>query len=105
MNLTIIVPTRDRNLTVADCVHAVEHSGAEIIVVDDASDDPIVLRGSRARLIRHERQRGRSASINTGLKAASHDSVLIMRDDVLAAPDMVVRLFTEFTARKNHKLG
>jgi glycosyltransferase involved in cell wall biosynthesis/ADP-heptose:LPS heptosyltransferase len=105
MDLTIIVPTRDRNVSVVDCVHALEHNKAEIIVVDDASDDPVVFPARRARVIRHERQRGRSASINTGLKAASNESVLIMHDDVYAAPDMVVRLVNEFAARKNPKLG
>src|SRR5262245_8731019 len=105
MGLSIIVPTRDRNHRVTECVHALEHNEAEIIVVDDASEEPVELPGSRARIIRHTRRRGRSACINTGLNAASHDAVLIIDDDIYAAPDLVVRLIDEFSARKNPKLG
>src|SRR5438874_1833777 len=104
MDLTIIIPTRDRNASVLECVMAVEHNGAEIIVVDDASDRRVVL-PPNVRVIRHDRRRGRSASINTGLRAAQHDAVLIVDDDIYAAPDMVVRLANEFFASGNPKLG
>jgi len=103
MDLTIIIPTRDRN-AVVQCVHALEHNEAEIIVVDDASDDPVTL-PEPTRVIRLDRQRGRSAAINAGLAAASHDAVLVMNDDIYAAPDMVMRLMSEFSAQKRPKLG
>jgi TolA-binding protein len=100
MDLTIIVPTRDRNAGVTECIHALEHNEAEIIVVDDASEEPVIVPPT-ARVVRHERQRGRSASINAGLKLASHDAVLIIDDDIYAAPDMVFRLIGEFSTLKN----
>src|SRR5688572_30695700 len=103
MDLTIIIPTRDRN-AVVQCVHALEHNEAEIIVVDDASDDPVTL-PEPTRVSRLDRQRGRSAAINAGLAAASHDAVLVMNDDIYAAPDMVMRLIGEFSAQKRPKLG
>lgn len=105
MDLTIIVPTRNRNGRVVECVHALEHNESDIVIVDDASDTPVVLPSSKARIIRHNRKLGRSAAINTGLEAALHDAVLIMDDDIYAAPDMVLRLLDEFTAQKNPKLG
>jgi len=105
MDLTIIIPTRDRNGSVVECVLSLEHNEAEIIVVDDASDKPVVVRSEGTRVIRHDRHRGRSAAINTGLKAASHDLVLIIDDDIYAAPDMVVRLVSEFHNHNNPKLG
>jgi glycosyltransferase involved in cell wall biosynthesis len=40
MGLSIIIPTRNRSNCVSECVQALEHNDAEIIVVDDASDDP-----------------------------------------------------------------
>lgn len=104
MKPTIIVPTHDRISIVVECVAALEHNEAEIIVVDDASQQPVVLPPNGARVIRHSRHRGRSSAINTGLRAASHDLVLIMRDDIFAAPDMVRRLVDEFSRQNDPKL-
>jgi hypothetical protein len=73
--------------------------------VDDGSEQPVVLPSKTARVIRQGRHRGRSAAINVGLKAASHDLVLIMWDDIYAAPDMVVRLVDEFARRKDPRSG
>ena len=105
MDLTIIVPTRNRNTSVVECVLALERNEVDIIVVDDASEEPLALLSKRARVIRHDRRRGRSASINTGLKAALHDPVLIMDDDIYAGPGMLARLTKEFAAHKHSKLG
>jgi glycosyltransferase involved in cell wall biosynthesis/ADP-heptose:LPS heptosyltransferase len=105
MDLSIIIPSRNRNARVVECVHALEHNQAEIIVVDDASQQRIVLPSDSARVIRHSRRRGRSACLNTGLQAARHDLVLIIDDDVYAAPDMVVRLVNEVAAQKHPKIG
>src|SRR5207249_5750400 len=105
MDLTIVIPTRDRNNSVVECVLALEHNEADIVVVDDGSAQPVLLPSDCARVIRHERPRGRAAAINRGLKEAQHDMVLIINDDVYAAPDMVVRLVAEFTLHNNPKLG
>ena len=88
MDLTIIIPTRERSCSVIECILALEHNDADILVVDDASAEPVAL-PRRARVIRLSRPRGRSACINTGLKVARHDTVLILDDDIYAAPDMV----------------
>ena len=105
MDLSIIIPTRDRNSNVVECVLALEHNDAEIIVVDDASEQLVGIPSESARVIRHDSQRGRGAAINTGLRAASHALVLIVDDDIYAAPDMVIRLVNEFSAQQNPKLG
>ncbi len=104
MQLTIIIPTYNRNNSVVECVAALEHNHAEIIVVDDCSEQPVVLPAKTARVIRPDRHRGRSAAINAGLRAASHEQVLVITDDLFAAPDMVGRLVDEFAARNNPKL-
>jgi glycosyltransferase involved in cell wall biosynthesis/ADP-heptose:LPS heptosyltransferase len=105
MNLTIIIPTRDRNEMVVECVLALDHHEADIVVVDDGSERPVTLPTQTTRVIRHDRQRGRAAAINSGLQAAQHDLVLIIDDDVYAAPDMVLRLVDEFAMRNNPRLG
>jgi TolA-binding protein len=104
MDLTIIIPTRNRQNSVFECVKALEHNDAEIIVVDDASDEAVVLAADAARVIRHNRHRGRGACINTGLQAATRDLVLIINDDIYAAPDMVVRLVHEFYTHNSPRL-
>src|SRR5947199_10839787 len=105
MDLTIVIPTRDRNNSVVECVLALEHNEADLVVVDDGSAQPVLLPSACARLIRHERPRGRAAAINRGLKAAQHDMVLIINVVVYAAPDMVVRLVAAFILHNNPKLA
>src|SRR5207245_9611301 len=78
---------------------------SDIVVVDDGSEQPVFLPSKTARLLRHNRHRGRAAAINTGLGAARHDTVLIIDDDIYAAPDMVVRLVDEFAIHNNPRLG
>jgi glycosyltransferase involved in cell wall biosynthesis len=105
MKLTIIIPTCNRNNSVVECVLSLEPNNAEIIVIDDASEQPVVLPANTARVLRLDRHRGRSAAINRGLRSAAHDLVLIMNDDVFAAPDMVMRLLEASAAENNPKLG
>jgi tetratricopeptide (TPR) repeat protein len=105
MDLTIVIPTRNRNTRIQECVHALEHNEADIVVVDDAADEPVVVSAASARVIRHDRRRGRGAAINTGLKAALHEPVLILDDDIYAAPDMIVRMLEEFYNRNNPKVA
>ena len=105
MNLSIVIPTHNRNNLVEECVLSLDHNDAEIIVIDDCSDTPVTLSSQKCRLIRHERHRGRAAAINTALKAAVHELVLSINDDIYASPDMVGRLVDEFVMQKNPKLG
>lgn len=104
MDLSIIIPTCNRNQKIGECIQALAHNDAEIIVVDDGSTTPVDVPPT-VRLIRHDSNRGRAASVNTGLRAASHDVVLILDDDIYASPDMVVRLVDEFIVWNNPKLA
>ncbi|HYR43227.1 MAG TPA: glycosyltransferase family 2 protein [Terriglobia bacterium] len=105
MDLTVIIPTHNRNDGVVECFLAVDFLEADIVVVDDGSEEPVFLPSKTARVIRHDRHRGRAAAINTGLRAALCDTVLVIDDDIYAAPDMVVRLLDEFAIHHNPKLG
>lgn len=104
MDLSIIIPTYNRNQKIAECLEALGHNDAEIIVVDDGSTTPVAI-PSAVRGIRHDSNRGRAASLNAGLRAAAHDVVLIMDDDIYASPDMIVRLVDEFVIWNNPKLA
>ena len=105
MDLTIVIPTHNRNNCVVECVLALDHNLADIVVVDDGSEHPVVLPPGTGRVIRHDRHCGRPAAVNSGLRAAWHDLVLIIDDNIFAAPDMVSRLVNQFTMHKNRKLG
>jgi GT2 family glycosyltransferase len=104
MDLSIIIPTYNRNQKIGECIQALAHNDAEIIVIDDGSSTPVEVPRT-VRLIRHESNRGRAAAVNTGLRAASHDVVLVIDDDIYASPDMVVRLIDEFIVWNNPKLA
>src|SRR5436190_785443 len=104
MELSIIIATYNRNNQLAECLQSLEHNNVECIVVDDGSPIPVAV-ASHIRLIRHERHQGRAAALNTGLRAASHNLVLLIDDDIYAAPDMVARLADEFAVWNNPKLA
>jgi GT2 family glycosyltransferase/ADP-heptose:LPS heptosyltransferase len=104
MDLSIIVPTYNRNGPLAECLQSLEHNGAEFIVVDDGSPTPVQA-APNVRILRHESHRGRAAAVNTGLRAATHNLTLIIDDDIYAAPDMVARLVDEFAVWNNPKLA
>jgi len=68
----------------------------EVIVVDDGSTDEtaVVAAAEEAasrqiRLVRHERNRGRSAARNSGVRAARGDLVVLLDGDVLVRPDFL----------------
>jgi GT2 family glycosyltransferase len=104
MDLSIIIPTYNRTQKISECIEALGHNDAEIIVIDDGSPKPVEV-PSAVRLLRHDNNRGRAAALNAGLRAASHDVALIMDDDIYASPDMIVRLVDEFVVWNNPKLA
>jgi len=104
MDLSIIIPTYNRNSSLTECLQCLEHNDAEFIVVDDGSTSPVEV-AANVRLIRHDSHRGRAAAVNTGLRAATHNLTLIIDDDIYAAPDMVPRLADEFAVWNNPKLA
>jgi GT2 family glycosyltransferase len=99
VDLSIIIPTYNHNENVCECVLALAHNNAEIIVVDDGSPLPVEAMPD-ARIIRHESKKGRAAAVNTGLKAAAYDMVLIVDDNIVASTDMVARLAAEYSIHR-----
>ena len=90
-SVSIVIPCyneRDTIEALIDSVLASPIAGKEVIVVDDASDD-----GTRevlvsrieprvAKLIFHDRNRGKGAALRTGFGAATGDIVLIQDADL-----------------------
>lgn len=96
---TVVVPSRDRPVALAECLRTLEaQEGVEfdVVVVDDASVDAgavarVVGRSTRARLLVGD-GRGPAAARNRGAADASADIVCFTDDDCRPRPGWVAAL-------------
>jgi glycosyltransferase involved in cell wall biosynthesis len=89
--VSVVLPTHDRPLRLAGAVRSVleqDYPALELVVVDDASRDPVdglVHRASagdgRVRLLRLERNVGAAGARNAGLEQARGDVIAFLDDD------------------------
>jgi glycosyltransferase involved in cell wall biosynthesis len=99
MDVSVIVPTRNRSALLAMTLRSVAWQrdvGLEVIVVDDASSDdtPAVvaaIEDPRFRLIRCRTPGGVAAARNLGANEASGEWLAFVDDDDLWAPDKLAR--------------
>jgi glycosyltransferase involved in cell wall biosynthesis len=91
MSLSVVMPVYNEKATVETILARVESTGlaTEIILVDDGSTDgtrdllrQIAPRHPQLKLHLHERNRGKGAAIQTGIRAATQDLVLIQDADL-----------------------
>ena len=93
--VSIVIPTYNRSAKLTDAVESAlqqDHRSLEIIVVDDASDDPESMDGSvddRVRLVRRATNGGVAAAQNTGLKEARGDFVAFLHSDDQLLPGSI----------------
>lgn len=78
---------------------------SEIIVVDDGSwDDSVKYIGThykdQIKLIKHKQNRGFSAAVNTGVRAAKGSLILLLNTDVIPEVDFLKKVFNHFTDPK-----
>ncbi len=96
--LTVVVPCFNDGRYLHEAIESVlgQHEELEILVVDDGStDDSVQIAssyGEPVRVIRHGRNRGVAAALNTGFEEASSDLVMILAADDLLAPGSIVAL-------------
>ena len=88
---SVIVPTYGRPEYLTECLASILDQTVEdleVIVVDDASPEPVVLPGddARLRLLRREENGGPAAARNTGLEVARGTYLAFCDDDDLFAP-------------------
>lgn len=73
---------------------------SEVVIVDDGSIDNSVKLVSKmfpeVKLIKHKTNRGFSCSVNTGVRAAKGDLILLLNTDVLPEKDFLVPVLTHF---------
>jgi len=91
MSLSVVMPVYNEKATVETILARVEDTGlvTEIILVDDGSTDgtrdllqQIASHHPRLKVLLHERNRGKGAAIQTGIKAATQELVLIQDADL-----------------------
>ena len=99
--MSVIIPTRNRTEKLARCLDSVRNSDygdVEVVVVDDASENPVseILsqRFPSARFIRNSERMLLSHSRNSGAAAASGDYLFFLDDDNILASD-TIRLLAE----------
>jgi len=107
-DVTVVIPVRDRHDELARCLGgltaAASASGGlgacEVIVVDDASDDPAAIDAAAsaagARVIRRPVNGGPGSARNTGLSAATTDLVAFLDSDCVPGPGWLDRLLPHF---------
>lgn len=101
--VAVIIPVfRNRGVTLA-CLQSVQETvegkKIRVVVVDDASPEPdlveavdIFTRQHGFQLVRHERNRGFPAAVNTGLQKVSGCDVIVLNSDALVAEGWVEEL-------------
>ncbi|MCX8043072.1 MAG: glycosyltransferase [Desulfobacterota bacterium] len=95
--VSVVIPTRNRCALVVRAVTSVlmqTHTDLECIVVDDASTDAtkeaiMEIRDPRLRYIRHESNRGASASRNQGIIQAQGSYIALLDDDDTWLPEKI----------------
>jgi GT2 family glycosyltransferase len=106
--VSVIIPTRNRTEKLARCLDSVRNSDygdVEVVVVDDASENPVseILseRFPSAHFIRNSERMLLSYSRNSGAAAASGDYLFFLDDDNILASD-TIRLLAETLGKSEH---
>ncbi|MDZ4242995.1 MAG: glycosyltransferase family 2 protein [Candidatus Omnitrophota bacterium] len=104
MKLSVIIPVYNEENSLPRILPMVQQAplppgvGQEIVIVDDGSTDatPNILEGFRSdqhvKILRHDRNRGKTAAVLTGLRAAAGDIFLIQDADLEYHPSHYPRL-------------
>jgi GT2 family glycosyltransferase len=104
--VSIVIPTynglsliQDNLPTVLNASRNPSNHIIEILVVDDGSTDrtsEFLKRVPEVRLIRHSKNRGFSASVNTGVRMCKGDLVVLLNNDVKVERDFLVSALPYF---------
>lgn len=99
IDLTVVIPVRDRAALLDRCLSALGR-GFQVVVVDDASADPLAIRQVAvrhgARLLRREVNGGPSAARNTALTAITSEFVAFVDSDCEPEPGWIFALAPHF---------
>jgi len=105
--VSVIIPAYNEEASIGDAVESVlnqTYSNTEVIVVDDGSVDNtskivseyVEADSGRVKLIRHEKNLGKFAALNSGVKKAEGEYIYHMDADTVLAPDNIERILPLF---------
>lgn len=97
-DVTVIIPVRNNSSGLQRLLSVLR--GHNVIIVDDASDDPVRMTREgkcRVSVIRHEIARGPAAARNTGLRAATTDFVAFLDAEVVPKNGWLELMLSHFS--------
>jgi GT2 family glycosyltransferase len=98
-DVTVVIPVRDRHAELARCLAGLQDL-PRVIVVDDASADPLAIKritaAHGAAVIRRPVNGGPGAARNTGLEAAATDLIAFLDSDCVPGPGWLENLLPHF---------
>ncbi|MGH8630695.1 MAG: glycosyltransferase family 2 protein, partial [Burkholderiales bacterium] len=101
-SVSIVIPAYNEGCTIGRVVAAARQQcpQAEVVVVDDASADDTAMQAAAAgaQVIRRPYNIGNGAGVKTGIRAATHDVVLILDGDGQHDPADIPRLLAHIGA-------
>ena len=111
--VSVIIPTYNRESLLKDAILSVlmqTYQNLELIIIDDCSKDNtsgvvVKFNDVRVKYVKHDKNKGFSATRNTGIKNASGDCVLILDDDDLMAPYALEKLVKKMNQSTIENLG
>src|SRR5215211_6308116 len=91
----IVIVTHNSEAEIGACLDAALATGAEVIVVDNASGDGTVaeVRRCGAKVIANQENRGFAAAENQGVRAIGADRILLLNPDAVLRTD-IAALYT-----------
>lgn len=117
MKLSIIIPVYNEEKTIAKVIAKVsalkiKDTATEVVIVDDGSSDKTVsvvekaIKGNRNfKFIKHDKNMGKGAAVNTGIKNSTGDFVIIQDADLEYNPDDIPMLFSYIKGPKDVVYG
>jgi len=98
-SVSVVIPAKNESLAIAGVVESVINvlAKAEVIVVDDGSDDNTaeLAEAAGARVVRHPYSKGNGAAIKSGARSAAGDVVVFMDGDGQHDAEDILRLLEQ----------